>query len=470
MNRRDFMTNLVLGSAMGIMTRPLHSAGELLASPSPTAATPGSKLVFISDLHLNADPNASWLYQHIQSLASFLNDLNTRADVSELVILGDFLDDWVRPYEQLPYNFSDILLAEHNQPIIAALQAVCDNPAIQVTYVVGNHDLFIFTEENKVILESYFPGMVINAREPGLGDYQRDEVIWAEHGHRYSLFDSPDIWSHAGSHLPMGYFMSRMFASKSLAGGYLYTLPDMVSLGSRALLDVLSLTQDRHLRQSAGALTLEEVRHFILNLDRATQSSGLTVDFGDKRYPPNSLDASFVNDDFIKLLFLGMAQWAGMTPLDRFRMGGKDNFTRDPSVIDITLMYDVIFSEWPNRQNIIPNDMAFWNALGFMHQTADLLFEMPDQIASYYPFTPQIVLFGHTHKAFFQYRSGASETIYANTGTWIDRHPMTWVEIGIPDEGAPERIYSVELWHLGDKEPRHQQTITARTPGGEIGG
>ena len=88
---------------------------------------------------------------------------------------------------------------------------------------------------------------------------------------------------------------------------------------------------------------------------------------------------------------------------------------------------------------------------------------MPERIRDLYPFTPRIVLFGHTHQAAFQYDSGDVVTIYVNTGTWIDKQPnMTWAEIEIVDNPISQRNYTVSLWFYGEQTPRHSDTLSVQ--------
>jgi hypothetical protein len=53
------------------------------------------------------------------------------------------------------------------------------------------------------------------------------------------------------------------------------------------------------------------------------------------------------------------------------------------------------------------------------------------------------------------------DTIYVNTGTWIDKKDITWVEIEINDTGSNQKVYKVELWYHGEGTPRHSGAITA---------
>lgn len=409
MKRREFLTQILLGSAMAGLALPtLTKAGFTL--PSIDNGGGPRKIIFISDIHLSANANTAWIYEHIGPLANFLQALNARLDVSELVILGDLLDDWNVPMDDSPSTFDGILVAAHNEPVVAALQDICANPNIQVTYVTGNHDLLSFEPTAKLLIESTFPGMVIRSDEPGLGAYSLDDVLWAEHGHRYTLFNAPDIWSHTGSHLPLGYFITRLVASTSDEAGTLFTSPDII---------------EQFAKSKLGALN------------------------------PSAAD----QDLLIAAIFNAIALWAGKGPWDSFVMDSRDGFTPDPTVLNATQWYSSIMSAWPDRQNIVLPEMALLNELGYMINSAQLLFMMPKKIRKYFPFKPRIVLFGHTHKALLWQRIGLPSTIYANTGTWIDSKPMTWVEVEIQDRKFNKRSYKVSLWYEGSEKPSQSGTI-----------
>jgi hypothetical protein len=267
----------------------------------------------------------------------------------------------------------------------------------------------------------YLPGIAIASDSPGLGAYARDAVIWAEHGHRYTLFNAPDIWSRDQGHLPMGYFITRLVASKSAADAALLTTPDV--------LDLFFNSPD-------------QVEHYL-------QAAGLEESVG-----------GVLDDAIIIAIFNAIALWSGNNPLTEFEMNGLDGFTRNPLVEEIALTYNTIFSDWPERQNIVDQYLAVFNELGHLGGAANLLFEMPDRIRDLYPFVPRIVLFGHTHQAALQVHSGDVATIYANTGTWIDENPdMTWVEIEkTPSEDLTN--YKVSLWFYGEQTARHEATIS----------
>jgi UDP-2,3-diacylglucosamine pyrophosphatase LpxH len=422
MNRREFLKGMAVAGAASV-AGSLDMVPALNTSRKAHAASGSSKLVFISDIHMNVDGAYSWLVKHAVDLARFLIDLNKRDDVAELIILGDLLDDWVCPVSYTPQAFSDILSANYNNGVVPALQEICHNGDIDVTYVTGNHDMLSFTSSNKEIIAQTFPNMAILSDSPGLGAYTKDHIIWAEHGHRYTLFNAPDTWSRPGGHLPMGYFISRFAASKSLSKGQAYTTPEVLDLFFN------SPSQVQEYMEQAGY---------------------------------DGKVGSVFDDALMIAIFNAIGLWSGNGPLAPFNMNGLDGFTNDPIVEKIALMYDTIFSNWSSRQNIVNPYEAVINELGHLNSAANLLFKMPERIKDLYPFTPRIILFGHTHQAAFQYHSGDVETLYVNTGTWIDQKPdMTWVEIDITD-GSSQRDYEVALWFYGDPAPRHSGTISVQ--------
>ncbi len=386
-----------------------------LLTPLSARAEGRDTLVFISDLHLNVDASYAWLRTNAPSLAAFINRVNARRDVSELVILGDMLDDWVETVENAPHTFEDVLASPNNAEIVSALQNICRNPNIRVTYVTGNHDMLSFETANKACITNIIPGLNIISEAPGLGAYTRNNVIWTEHGHRYCMFNAPDTWSRAGGRLPLGYFISRIAASKSARDKKVYT-------------------------------TMEA-------LDSMIKAPG------DYYTPPPGEENVVFNNAFIAALFDFFALvWGGYKPWDVFKMRGTDHFVNDPSVAGIGKTYGAIYSEWPNRMNTVHQYEAVFNDVGSLLSAANMLFEMPDRIKSKYPFTPRIVLFGHTHKPVFYYYCDSLNAIYANTGTWIDGQAGSWVEIKITDAGETS-FYTVSLWFDGESAPRQRAAL-----------
>jgi len=417
---------------MAGLTATLGAAPALLTSRSASAATPGgrNKLVFISDIHMNVDAPYSWLSSHTQQLAQFLESLLQRDDVAELIIIGDLLDDWVSPVEIASSSFANILSASINQNIVNTLKAICQDPNIKVTYLTGNHDLLSFEQQNKAIIQAAFPGMTIISEAPGVGAYSKDNVIWAEHGHKYTLFNAPDTWSKPGSQLPLGYFISRLAASSSVKTGQIKTTPELL---------------DEFVKSSAANL-----------------KGGLQAKNWPRKLPRTKADNGIYDDAFILLVYYAIAAYCGYNPLNSYIMNGLDGFSPNPSVLRIGGMYDKIFSKWGVRQDVVSAFNAILGDIGTLGPAASLLFEMPSNIQPKYPFTPKIILFGHTHEAVFQsQQNGDTANIYINTGTWIDSVPsMTWSEIECEYGVNGKNNYTAALWYYGDNAPRYQGTVS----------
>jgi UDP-2,3-diacylglucosamine pyrophosphatase LpxH len=418
------MSNILRWNRLAVITLLLVA----FFFPLMSNAAERNRLIFISDLHMNVDANYSWLVEHADTLADFLNEVNARDDVAELVILGDLLDEWVTPVVISPQTFADVLAASNNAGIVAALQAVCSNPNIKVTYVTGNHDMLSFEDPNKSLIADTFPGMNIISESPGLGAYTKDNVIWAEHGHRYCLFNAPDTWSRPGSQLPMGYFISRLAASKSASTGQVITTPDLLDMFITP-----AIGAGKHLKQPRGP------------------------------HAGKGEVGGIIDDAAIIAIFNAIALWSGTWPWDRFTMNQLDGYTSDPSVEEVAFTFDTIYSDWSSHQDRVSPIQAVLDELGDLSSAANLIFQMPYYLKDDYPFTPRIILFGHTHKAAFQYNAAKVDTIYANTGTWIDSKPMTWVEIQTTTGDKGQKTYDVLLWYYGETTPRQQGAITVTT-------
>jgi len=79
-SRRDFMKHV------GLMGAVSAGAFAMLKSPGAWAKTQRNKLVFISDLHMNYDQPYSWQRDHIGRVSAFIDEVNGRSDVAELII------------------------------------------------------------------------------------------------------------------------------------------------------------------------------------------------------------------------------------------------------------------------------------------------------------------------------------------------------------------------------------------------
>jgi UDP-2,3-diacylglucosamine pyrophosphatase LpxH len=185
-------------------------------------------IVLISDPHLNAgtygqlDPklyphNFEWLSKkQLANLAGFLDHLvaTNPADGSlELVCVGDICDNWVYPHDLQPPSIGDILQASHNQPVCSALVKLA-KANVKVTLLPGNHDMTISKADVLASLPGVTPELGLN----GDGVYQNG-CIHAEHGHAMAMFNAPDIVHNLVRPLPLGYFITRVQATRQTRTG-----------------------------------------------------------------------------------------------------------------------------------------------------------------------------------------------------------------------------------------------------------
>jgi len=177
-------------------------------------------IVVISDLHLGPDLAYTECKNNLKALEKLLYKIKNSANVKELVIAGDMLDEWFVPANIDTYNGQSQAnyvqrIATTNKGVIDAFNAIIQEGKILVTYVPGNHDLTITAENISLIL----PG-INQARDTslGLGTYVPNDlpILAIEHGHRYNFFCAPDPISNQtiapGSITPPGYFFTRIAA------------------------------------------------------------------------------------------------------------------------------------------------------------------------------------------------------------------------------------------------------------------
>ncbi len=183
-----------------------------------------NKIVVISDIHLGIDDRYTETLENRALLIDFLQRLKSTTDVRELVIDGDFLDEWYLPVYYPSYTdqtqfYRDVIA--NNQAVIDELNSIIDG-GIKLVYIPGNHDMTLEAE----VLQEAIPGIVQAWDADGLGAYytgERSEIA-IEHGHRYDVFSAPDTVSNAqlcgneNTILPAGYFYARYAATWVLEG------------------------------------------------------------------------------------------------------------------------------------------------------------------------------------------------------------------------------------------------------------
>ena len=224
------LLSLLLVISMVFSTATFAAGSTALAEAPETfpalweAVDRRDKIVTISDIHLGIEDRYSETVENLPLLIQFLKRLQNTRDVRELVIAGDFLDEWYLPVYYPRYTdqrqfYMDVIA--NNQDVIDELNNVIDS-GIKLVYVIGNHDMTLEAD----ILQEAIPGIVQAVDAKGLGAYytgDRNEIV-IEHGHRYDVFSAPDTVTNAElagndrTIFPAGYFYARYAATWVLEG------------------------------------------------------------------------------------------------------------------------------------------------------------------------------------------------------------------------------------------------------------
>ncbi|MDD4080568.1 MAG: metallophosphoesterase [Eubacteriales bacterium] len=347
------------------------------------------KIVVISDIHLGIDDRYGETLENLPLLVGFLKRLQSTEDVRELVIAGDFLDEWYLPVYYPRYTdqrqfYKDIIA--NNQDVIGELNNVIDS-GIRLVYVIGNHDITL----EAGILQEAIPGIVQANDAKGLGAYytgDREEIV-IEHGHRYDVFSAPDTVTNAElcgndeTILPAGYFFARYAAT--------WVLEDYPVV-EKNLPVVTKVPEKTDLDQYGAYLYYSILK---------TVTSHMT--------PKESLDEKIFDmrvsgfDDAYSFLDFYPAQ-------------------QEDGTISAPVLFRNIQRTWGERQAInqvkVPN--SFIEAvLG----TLDWRYFSGQAMTQYLSNTDEsvdVVVFGHTHVPVYQDMGGGK--YYLNDGTWIDNN------------------------------------------------
>lgn len=379
-----------------------------------------NRRVFISDIHLMDERSMSvqpgynhpynWTSQkRIDLLARFLEEqVIEREDVKELIILGDFLDNWVCPKDLIPATFQQIIDSGHNEKVMTNLRKIASPDVdVAVSYVPGNHDLTV----EKAVMETNFPGIRVwgDGDKKYVGVY-RAEGIAGEHGNQYNFFcaPNPDPENHGGHILPIGFFTSRFGAEKkALEGG----IPDFW--------DILDF--------------------FLKDLDRSEPG-------------------------FVKNLLLAVGKECGLVENSEIRMGGMDNFGESITLREVAELYADTMQRW-NR--VKPNDLsaaaAISNQLAGLRGTACR--------SHFIPGKARVGVFGHTHDEKLlglnmnnsgmycnTFDQNGCDYLYANAGTWTDKYECTFIETWI-SRGTRHFVGMYEYKRNGKRKRKKQRYI-----------
>ncbi|MBU1221185.1 metallophosphoesterase [Myxococcota bacterium] len=169
---------------------------------------------FVSDVHIGpgfpkqqSKYTHNWEWLSDQELVNFNNFLTHLKDNEfqsgdRLILIGDIFDNWVWPHDLPPVSMTELLKSDRNKPVINTLNLISEN--FDVFYVPGNHDQMA----SRAVIKNFFPKFKFCPQR-----YTTHRLI-AEHGHRYALFNAPAFFSSNINGLPLGYFISRIEATR----------------------------------------------------------------------------------------------------------------------------------------------------------------------------------------------------------------------------------------------------------------
>ena len=347
------------------------------------------KIVTISDIHLGIEDRYSETVENLPLLIQFLKRLQNTSDVRELVIAGDFLDEWYLPVYYPRYTdqrqfYMDVIA--NNQDVIDELNNVIAS-GIKLVYVIGNHDMTLEAD----ILQEAIPGITQAVDAKGLGAYytgDRNEIV-IEHGHRYDVFSAPDTVTNAElagndrTIFPAGYFYARYAATWVLEGKPVIEKD----------LPVVTKVPDKTDTDQYGA--------YLYYMILKTVSSRMT---------PNEA----LEDKIFDMRVSGFDD--AYSFLDFYPVGQEDG------TISAPVLFRNIQRTWGDRQTInrvkVPG--SFIEAVA---GTLDWRY-FSGQAKTQYLNNPgenvDVVVFGHTHVPV--YDELGSGKYYINDGTWIDHN------------------------------------------------
>lgn len=351
------------------------------------AGTTRNKIVVMSDIHLGIEDKYSETLTNRPFIIEFLKQLQKTTDVRELVIDGDFLDEWYLPVYYPSFSdekqFYKGVIA-NNKDVIDEFNKVTDS-GIKLVYVIGNHDM---TLEASVLQEA-IPKIVQVTDAKGLGTYytgDRNEIA-IEHGHRYDVFSAPDTVTNAklcgnkNTILPAGYIYARYAATWVLEGR-----PKV-----EKNLPVVKNVPDKSNTDQYGAY----LYYSILN--------NISTRITPKESPSE------------KIFDLRIAGFNNAYSYLDFYPAQQKNGT-----ISAPVLYKNIQRTWDKRQKInkVKVPTSFIEAVAgtlnwdyYFKQAKVQYLENPNEKVD-------VVVFGHTHVP--QYRDLGNAKFYLNDGTWVD--------------------------------------------------
>ncbi len=404
-----------------------------------------SKRIFISDIHMgdsrsvktsSANPyEYGWFadkeganQNRPKMLADFLEKyVINDGTVEELVVLGDLFDEWVCPANISPIepHFANqwevIANASQNNKVFSHLKKIARTG--RLIYVTGNHDMLSTEHKSKETIEGILPGVRYLGKD-GLGTYESDDgILIAQRGHKYCLFNSPwiDTSGSTGfesSMLPMGFDIARLDAQFFAQKGHGYNLLDFI----------WDAIKDIFIKKGLELELFSVVeKHEAFSKEISTLIDEAIID-GFK---------CFYSDNVFK-------NQSGIV------YDGLDDVPGTVIWEAIDNRYSNIFSQW---EKFHPKNVsalrAMINDMGYLESGAKYL--MQHQKC-------KIVIFGHTHiwkfktlqensADFDEESKPTAHQIYANSGTWINAKPCTFVKTE-----SDGNKHTVSVWKYEDNK------------------
>jgi len=211
----------ILATSVSAATPAINPASNPTANPLWDVGTTRNKIVCISDLHLGVNDRISEDTVDRPYLIDFINRVGQTKSIRELVIAGDFLDEWILPLNYAVSTDSQEYYKQciaNNIGVINALKGL-SNTGVKLVYVSGNHDMTLLADTLKQAMPNInFVG------NNGMGVYITGDnnEIAIEHGHRYDVFSAPDTVDNkdltSNPILPPGYFYARLGTSWFMQG------------------------------------------------------------------------------------------------------------------------------------------------------------------------------------------------------------------------------------------------------------
>jgi len=326
--------------------------------------------------------------EEADNFARFLASLNNDASIHEVILLGDIMDDWVYPVDVQPPHYQQIVSAAHIVPIMENLWTLSENRP--VVYVRGNHDMSITDDELSDFRATFFPDIVFR------DFYETADGIYAEHGHKYVMYNAPD--PNPENTLPLGHYISRLAAT-------------------------IEARKGTRCRQSEVTKDLFPVGKAVANTH--TLAGDPLVDLP-LSYLAGQLDG--VND---------------ATPIVTVDGGSI-------TLGEVREMYENLSHEWAEEHGALDPLHSIWmEAEGFWGLVQQIAIEK----------NKKVIIFGHTHKKENCYLGTPDAltgeisdpyAIYANCGSWCshnDPHPKPYTYVVTEyDEDTGKHIVSLRYW------------------------